>query len=80
MSKLRSKITSKGLVSVPIEVRRTLGVGPGSILEWDEKDGQIIVRRAGTFSSEDIHQALFPEGAPEPKTLAELKDGIRRRV
>ncbi len=80
MSTLRSKITSKGMVSVPNEVRRSLGVGPGSILEWDEQAGQIVVRRARTFSTEEIHQAVFPEGAPEPKTLAELKRGIRRRI
>ena len=57
-----------------------LRIGPGSILEWDEDGDKIIVRRSGTFSSEDIHRALFPGRAPKPRTLEELKEGIQRRV
>jgi len=76
----RSKVSSRGQISVPAEVRRKLGVGPGSVLEWAEEGGKIVVRRAGTFSSEDIHQALFPGKPPEPRTLDELGEGIRQRV
>jgi antitoxin PrlF len=73
-----SRVTAQGQISVPADVRRKLGVGPGSVLEWDEEDGKIIVRRAGRFTSEDIHRALFPDGPPKARTLAELKDGIRQ--
>jgi AbrB family looped-hinge helix DNA binding protein len=76
----RSKVTSQGKISVPVEVRRKLGIGPGSVLEWNEERSQIIVRRAGRFSSEDIHCALFPAQSPEHRTPEELKDGIRRHV
>jgi AbrB family looped-hinge helix DNA binding protein len=75
-----SKLTAQGRVSVPAEVRRRLGVGPGSILEWAEEGEQVVVRRAGTVSSTDAHRAVFPEGAPTRRTLAELKDGVRRSV
>jgi AbrB family looped-hinge helix DNA binding protein len=77
MTIAHSKLTAQGQISVPSEVRKKLGIGPGSVLEWEEKDGEIVVRRAGRFSSEDIHRALFPEGPPKPKTLKELKEGIR---
>jgi len=73
-----SKLTAQGQVSVPAEVRRRLGIGPGAILEWNERGGAIVVSRAGRYSSEDVHRALFPEGGPKPKTLRELKEGIRR--
>jgi antitoxin PrlF len=63
-----------------MDVRRKLGIGPGSILEWEEEDGKILVRRAGRFSSEDIHQALFGARTPQPRTVDELKDGIRQHV
>jgi bifunctional DNA-binding transcriptional regulator/antitoxin component of YhaV-PrlF toxin-antitoxin module len=59
-------------------VRRKLGIGPGSILEWDEEDSNILVRRAGTFSSEDIHRELFSSKPPRKRTVSELKEGIRR--
>ncbi|MEO7521883.1 MAG: AbrB/MazE/SpoVT family DNA-binding domain-containing protein, partial [Gemmatimonas sp.] len=42
----------------PAEVRRKLGLDPGAVVEWEEKDGRVIVRRAGRFTSEDIHRAL----------------------
>lgn len=74
-----SKITAQGQISVPAEVRRKLGLAAGSVLEWDEEDGKIVVRRAGRYSSKDIHQALFPT-APKPRTLEDLKEGIRQHM
>jgi AbrB family looped-hinge helix DNA binding protein len=76
----RSRLTAQGQISVPSDVRRKLGVGPGSVLEWDEEDDKIVVRRAGRFSSEDIQRVLFPEGPPKARTLRELKEGIRRHI
>jgi AbrB family looped-hinge helix DNA binding protein len=73
-----SKVTSQGQVSVPADVRRKLGLGPGSILEWEEDGGKIVVRRASRFSSEDIHRALFGAQIPKPRSVHELKEGIRR--
>jgi AbrB family looped-hinge helix DNA binding protein len=72
----RSKVTAQGQISVPMNVRRKLGIGPGSILEWEEKGGEIVVRRAGPFSSEDIHRAVFGTRTPKARTLGELKEGI----
>lgn len=74
-----SKLTAQGQISIPSEVRRRLGVGPGSILEWEEEGERIVVRRAGRYTSEDIHRALFEE-APEPRSLEDLKNGPGRYV
>jgi AbrB family looped-hinge helix DNA binding protein len=76
----RSKVTSQGQISIPVEVRRRLGIGPGSIVEWEEEGSNVILRRSGTFSSEDIHQALFTQQPPKPRTLNELKEGVRQRA
>lgn len=75
-----SKLTEQGQISVPADVRRKLGVGPGSILEWDQEGDSIVVRRSGRFTSEDIHRAVFPGQAPEPRTVDEMKAGIRGRA
>ncbi|MEX2262433.1 MAG: AbrB/MazE/SpoVT family DNA-binding domain-containing protein [Bryobacteraceae bacterium] len=80
MALARSRVTAQGQISVPVDVRRKLGVGPGSILEWDEEGDKIVVRRSAQFSSEDIHRALFPRQAPKSRTVEEMKEGIRRRV
>jgi bifunctional DNA-binding transcriptional regulator/antitoxin component of YhaV-PrlF toxin-antitoxin module len=80
MSIAHSKITGQGQTSVPLEVRRKLGVGPGAILEWDEEGGIVTVRKAGRYSSEDIHRRLFPKGPPTRHSLKELKEGVRTEV
>jgi AbrB family looped-hinge helix DNA binding protein len=76
----KSRLTGQGQVSVPAEVRRRLGVAPGSVLEWDEEDGRIVVRRAGRFSSLDIHRALFPGEPPAPRSVEEIDEAIRGAV
>lgn len=64
---------------MPAEVRRKLGVGPGSVLEWDEDGEQIVVRRVGRYTSEDLHRSVFP-ASPKSRPLAELKAGVRRYI
>ena len=73
-----SKVTAQGQISVPVDVRRKLGIGPGSVLEWEEDGDKMVVRRAGRFSSEDIHRALFGARTPEKRSAGELREGIRR--
>jgi AbrB family looped-hinge helix DNA binding protein len=77
MALAQSKVTAQGQISVPKDIRLKLGIGPGSILEWDEDGDKIVVRRAGRFSSEDIHKALFAR-TPDKRSLAVLKEGIRQ--
>jgi antitoxin PrlF len=78
MAIAHSKVTAQGQISVPAEVRRKLGIGPGSVLEWHEEGERVIVYRAGKYTSEDVHRALFPERLPKPRTVDELKAGVRR--
>jgi AbrB family looped-hinge helix DNA binding protein len=76
----RSKLTAQGQISVPAEVRRRLGVGPGAILEWDQEGERIVVRRSARYTSEDIHRAVFPEGRPRRRTIRDMEQGIGRHV
>ena len=73
-----SKLTDKGAV-IPAEILQRLGAGPGSVLEWEEDEEQIIVRRADGYTSEDIHRALFPQ-PPQARTVKEMKEGIRQHI
>lgn len=79
MAIAHSKLTAQGQISVPAQVRRKLGIGPGSVLEWDDNGEQVVVRRVGRYTSEDLHRSLFPK-LPKPRTLAELKEGVRRDI
>jgi AbrB family looped-hinge helix DNA binding protein len=75
----QSRITAQGQISVPAEVRKRLELVPGSVLEWDAEDDLIIVRRVGRHTFEDLHGALFAQ-APRPRSLEDLKEGIRQNV
>jgi antitoxin PrlF len=76
----QSKLTSQGQISVPAEVRRKLGLVPGSVIEWVDENGRVVVRPAGRYTSEDIHNALFPKGAKGKVSIASMKDGIRKLI
>ena len=79
MAVASSKLTAQGQISVPAEVRRRLGVGPGSVLEWEDCGDHVIVRRAGRHTSEEIHAALF-RTPPRTRPIAELEQGVRRAI
>lgn len=79
MALAHSRVTAQGQVSVPARVRQRLGVGPGSVLEWDEDGDRVVVRKAGRYSSADIHRAIFPT-PPKPRSVDEMKRGIRRHI
>jgi antitoxin PrlF len=79
MSLPQSKVTAQGQISVPAEIRRKLGIGPGSVLEWEEEGDRVIVRRAGRYSSEDIHRAVFSQ-RPAATTTEDMKRGIAEHM
>jgi AbrB family looped-hinge helix DNA binding protein len=79
MALAHSRVTAQGQVSVPAKVRQRLGVGPGSVLEWDEDGDRVVVRKSGRYSSEDIHRALFAK-PPKRRTVEDMKTGIRQHV
>jgi AbrB family looped-hinge helix DNA binding protein len=79
MAIAQSRLTAQGQISVPAEIRRRLGLAPGSVIEWDEQAGNVVVRRAAATSLEDIRKFLFPGGPPSPAvTVEKMDDGIRQ--
>ena len=75
----QSKLTAQGQISVPAEIRKKLGLRPGSVLEWDESGGEVVVRRAGHYTSAQVHEVLFGASDP-PKAKLEVKEGIRKHI
>lgn len=75
-----SRITSQGQISVPLEVRRRLGVAPGGTLQWDAEGDTVVVRRHGLKSLADLRAALFPEGPPASHDLSDLKAGLEAAI
>jgi antitoxin PrlF len=42
---ITARVTSKGQVTIPKEVREKLGVHPGEDIGFEEKDGLLVVRK-----------------------------------
>jgi AbrB family looped-hinge helix DNA binding protein len=80
MSSIQSKLTTQGQISVPAEVRRQLGVGPGSVLVWEWRDGAFIVRRGGKCTSADIHAAVFGATKRAKDKPTDVKTGVRTYI
>jgi hypothetical protein len=66
--------------SVMTIIRVLEKIGPGAVLEWETEGETVVVRRAGRYTSDDIHRALFPKGAPRRRTLKDLKKGIEQHM
>ena len=79
MSRLESKLTSQGQISIPARIRQKLGLGPGSRIQWCERGDEVIVRRASKYSSQDIHDALF-NTPPKARTVDQMDEGIRAHL
>ena len=75
----QSKLTAQGQISVPAKIRKKLGLRPGSVMEWDESGGEVVVRRAGQYTSAQVHEALFG-AARTPKSKGDVKAGIRAYI
>jgi AbrB family looped-hinge helix DNA binding protein len=78
MNRTRSKVTAQGQISVPSEVRRQLGLGPGSVLVWEWRDGEFVVRRAGKCSSDEIQSAVFGDARSAKGKPVDAKAGVRK--
>ena len=56
----KSKVTRQGQISVPVEVRRDLGIRTGSELIWDRQENGDYLVRLKRFNLEDLHKLLGP--------------------
>lgn len=45
ISDMKSRVTERGQVTIPKELRDRLGIRPGQELEFAEEDGRLILRR-----------------------------------
>jgi AbrB family looped-hinge helix DNA binding protein len=73
-----AKVTSKGQVTLPKQVRETLKVKPGDRIDFVlDADGEVRVR-AGRFDVRDLKGLLHRAGR-RPVSLETMNEAIARR-
>ena len=54
---MKSTISSKGQITVPAEIRESLGLLPGTIVEFELRDGGVFLRK-GAFGVHPVDQVF----------------------
>ena len=72
---MKSTISSKGQVTVPVEVRRKLGLVPGTRIEFELRDDGAFLRKGG----HDVHPVdqifrLIELTDPVDTILSDMRD------
>jgi len=63
---IHSRVTSKAQTTVPVSVRRALGIQPGDDIGWEVEGDRVVLRRIEPGSDPfDNPFALFTEWADE---------------
>lgn len=76
--KSRAKITSKGQLTIPKEVRRALGIRRGDSLLFELGDGEVRVRVAREPVSFAKYVGIWREGEAEGgMSVREVNDHVR---
>ncbi len=71
-----TRLSTKGQVVLPKNVRENLGLMPGAELEVEVSDGLVILRPVGRTTVDDLLGMLAWDGPP--KTLEEMEEAVAR--
>jgi AbrB family looped-hinge helix DNA binding protein len=79
-----SRVTSKGQVTIPVEMRRKLGIKEGDKVVFLEKDGNIVVANAAKHALREIQEAFAGEaerlGLRNEEDVVAMVKEVRREM
>jgi AbrB family looped-hinge helix DNA binding protein len=76
---MKATLTSKGQITLPVQLRRRLGLEPGDVLEFDDSVPYIKARKP--FDKERMRRAIGRGRGREPsRTSAEWIEELRGPV
>jgi AbrB family looped-hinge helix DNA binding protein len=77
-----AKITTRGQLTLPIEIRRKLGVHEGSKVVFIEEGGRIIIENAGMLALKEARESMRGEaerlGLNDEQDVADMIKDIRK--
>jgi AbrB family looped-hinge helix DNA binding protein len=72
-----SSLTAKGQTTIPIEVRRRLGLRPGDRIDFVIRDDGLVVLRPATADVTEL-KGLLGRAGQKPLSVAEMNGAVRR--
>ena len=72
-----AKVTSKGQITIPLKVRRTLGLRSGDRVQFVEMDKHKFSMTAANRSIRELEGILWRKGR-KPVTIEEMNEAIAR--
>ena len=68
------KTTSKGQITIPVEIRKFLGISKGDRIIFERKDGEIIIKKAQEKSLVSFLESMSPLSEEATKSQKKLRD------
>jgi AbrB family looped-hinge helix DNA binding protein len=79
-----SRVTSKGQVTIPIEMRRKLGIKDGDKVVFIEEGGRIVIANAAMVALKEAQEAFRGEserlGLRDEQDVVDMVKEVRREM
>jgi AbrB family looped-hinge helix DNA binding protein len=79
-----SRVTSKGQVTIPIEMRRRLGIKEGDKVVFIEEAGKIVIANAAMLALKDIQEVFRREaerlGLRDEQDVVKMVKEVRKEM
>ena len=79
-----AKITTRGQITLPIDIRKKLGVRDGDKVVFMEEQGRIVVANAAKIAFANLRAGFAGEaerlGLQDEQDVAALVDGVRTQM
>jgi AbrB family looped-hinge helix DNA binding protein len=75
-----SKVTAKGQVTIPVEIRRALGLEKGAYVVWEPTEDRVVMERAAVPPTEDfdaLARRIAERFSEQGVTREDVEDAIR---
>lgn len=70
---MKSTVSERGQVTIPIELRRRLGIGPGQVLDFFEDGGRLVARKASARSPLEAVYGILKTGRSTDELISEIR-------
>ena len=70
---MKAKVAERGQVTIPKALRDSMGIRPGTILEFHEEAGHIIIEKAKNLDALDKAYGTLGRGRRTDDIISELR-------